>query len=323
LSGFLASPTFSGEPVKIRMAVALGTTISQLMMMKPELLKHNKKSYDLELVQYFGSSPQIPILAAEKIDIGWLAWSDMSSAVINAGIDIKIIADCSQDRDPYWSNAYAVLDNSPYKTPADLKGKTIGVGAFGATPDFVVREIMKKYGLKHPNDYNMIEVQYPTVEAMLREGKLDCGNFLNSFWYRAQKKGGLRILFTHRDVFNPNQEVMHVARTEFIKKHREAVIDLMEDYIRVTRWFLDPANHKEAVSLASQRTKIPEEAFEPWAFTKMDAYKSPDCLPNMEAISKGFKWFYENKYVPKMVDTDRYTDLSMVIEAKKRLEGSK
>jgi len=324
LNGFAPSIALSaGEPVKIRMAVALGTTISQFMLMVPELLKHNKKSYDLELVQYFASSAQIPVLAAEKIDIGWLDWSNMSSAVINGGLDIKIIADLNQDKDPYWSNAYAVLDVSPYKNPADLKGKTIGVGAFGGIPDFVVREIMKKYGLEYPKDYNMVEVQLPTMEAMLRDGKIDCGNFLNNIWYRAQQKGGLRILFTHRDVFNPGQEIMHVARTEFIKKHRDALVDLMEDLIRVTRWFWNPANHKEAVRLASQRTKVPESAWEPWAFTKMDSYKSPDCLPNMEAIAKGFKWFYENKYVSRPVDINRYSDLTMVIEAKQRLESGK
>jgi len=318
---FCQSVFAADKPVEIRVAVSVGTTINQFLRMKPELLKHDNKSYKLDLIQYFSGSPQIPVLAAKKLDLCWFSWDNFSTTIVNAGLDLKIIADIFQDKNDHWSNCYAVLDKSPTKNPGDLRGKTIGIGSFGTTPDFAVREMMKRYQMEYPRDYNLVEVKLPAMEAMLRDGKIDCGNFIITIWNQAQKKGGLRKLFTNRDIYGESQELMYVARSEFIDSHRQVLVDFLEDLMRVTQWFLNPANHKEAVQLAAQHLKIPVDALEPWAFTKEDTYKDPFLVPNIQSVKRHVKWFYENKYISKPLDVDKYTDLSLIEQARKQLEG--
>lgn len=179
--------------------------------MKLELLKNYNKSYDVEFVQYFFFFFQIVVLVVRKLDIGWFDWLNMGLVVINGGLDLKIIVDLNQDKVFYWLNCYVVLESLFYKSLVDFKGKIIGVGVFGVILDFVVWEIMRKYGFEYFKDYNMIEVKFFMMEVMLRDGKIDCGNFLNFFWYKVQEKGGLRVFFIYWDVFDFGQEIMYVV----------------------------------------------------------------------------------------------------------------
>jgi hypothetical protein len=50
---------------------------------------------------------------------------------------------------------------------------------------------------------------------------------------------GMRVLFHARDSMGVTALSFWVMRADFIAANRAAVIDLLEDYMRATRWFLD------------------------------------------------------------------------------------
>jgi NitT/TauT family transport system substrate-binding protein len=75
-------------------------------------------------------------------------------------------------------------------------------------------------------------------------------------------------------------------RADFIAANRSAVIDLLEDYVRATRWFLDPTNRTEAIDIIARFTKQPPERISDFVFTKKDFYRSPDVLPDFDALQK-------------------------------------
>ena len=74
------------------------------------------------------------------------------------------------------------------------------------------------------------------------------------------------------------------ARQSFIDKHRAAMVDFMEDMLRITRWYQDPKNHDEVAQIASQITKVPPERFG-WLFTKQDTFRDPNMVPNSRLYS--------------------------------------
>jgi NitT/TauT family transport system substrate-binding protein len=129
------------------------------------------------------------------------------------------------------------------------------------------------------------------------------------------------VLFTARDAVGPSQGVMWAMRADTIAAHRPALVDFFEDYLRAVRWFLDPANHKEAIAICAEVTKLPEENLD-YAFTTADFYHSPDAIPDIALVQKEIDEVVELKVLPKPVTVNpRYVDLSLVEEAKQRIDG--
>jgi NitT/TauT family transport system substrate-binding protein len=56
-------------------------------------------------------------------------------------------------------------------------------------------------------------------------------------------------LFYNRDVVGVMQLLAWTARQSFLDKNRAAMVDFMQDTLRITRWFLDPANHSEVMAI--------------------------------------------------------------------------
>jgi len=87
-----------------------------------------------------------------------------------------------------------------------------------------------------------------------------------------------RTMFVQRDAIGVTQMIVWTARKPFIDKNRAAMVDFMEDSLRIVRWYLDPANHREAMEIAARVTKQPAQQFD-WLFTKQDTYHDPNLIP--------------------------------------------
>ena len=97
------------------------------------------------------------------------------------------------------------------------------------------------------------------------------------------------------------------------------MIDFAEDTLRITRWFLDPANHDEVMAIAGRVTKHPPERFD-WAFTKRDYFRAPDMVPNLDALQKNVAMMKDLGFVTTSVDVKKYADLSIFEAAAQRLK---
>ena len=108
------------------------------------------------------------------------------------------------------------------------------------------------------------------------------------------------------------------ARKPFIDKNRAAMIDFMEDTLRIVRWYLDPKNHNEVMQIAARVTKQPPERFD-WVFTKKDAYRDPNMVPDLAALQRNVDMTRDLGFVRGTIDVKKHADLSLVEEAAKRL----
>jgi sulfonate transport system substrate-binding protein len=115
------------------------------------------------------------------------------------------------------------------------------------------------------------------------------------------------------------QMIMLTARKSFIDKNRPAMVDFMEDMLRIVHWYLDPKNHDEVAKIASKITKVPPERFG-WVFTKQDTYKDANLLPNLEALQRNVDTTRELGFVKNKLDISKHADLSLARDAAKRLK---
>ena len=310
------------EPVKIRTAwVAPVSNWASIVLEKKDLAKHLGKSYVFEPVRFTGTPPMVTAMANGELEVSNLAYSTLAIAIQNAGMDdIRVIADEFRDGVEGWySQEYMVLADGPIKQPQDLKGKVVATNAAGSAVDVATRAMLRKFGLEDKRDYTVVEAPFPTLRAMLAEKKVDIIPAVLPFALDPELRKIARPLFVQRDAIGVTQMIVWAARKPFIDKNRAAMVDFMEDTLRITRWFLDPANHKEAMEIAGRVTKQPPERFD-WLFTKRDAYHDPNMLPDLAALQKNVDMTRDLGFVKTTLDVKKHADLSIVEEAANRLK---
>jgi sulfonate transport system substrate-binding protein len=321
LSGGLLAAA-AAEPLKIRLSYVVPVNNwATLLMEKKDLAVHLGKSYTLEITRFAGTPPMITALAASELDIADLTYPTLPIAIQNAGLDdLRIIADEFQDGNPgYYSNEYYVLADSPIKTIEDIKGKAVAVNVSGSAVDIALRAMLRRHGLENKRDYTLVESPFPTMRAMLTEKKVDLVSVALPFSLDPELRRLGRPLFDSKDAIGVAQFSFWVARKGFIEKNRAALTDMMEDSLRIVRWYLDPANHMEAMAICGKITRQPAERFA-WAFTKQDNYRDPDMMPDLAALQRNVDLTRDLGFVGKSLDVTKYADLSVVKDAAARLK---
>jgi NitT/TauT family transport system substrate-binding protein len=313
----------SAEPVKIRASwIVAPSDWAPLLPEKPELMKNNGKSYIFEPMRFQGTPAVITAMANNELELGNLAFSSLALAIQNAGMeDLRVVGDQFKDgAEGHFSNQYYVLKDSPVQKVEDLKGKVVATNAAGSAVDIAMRAMLRKHGLEDKRDYTVVEAPFPTMKAMLAQKKADLATFVPPFAFDPELKQIGRPLFTQKEAIGTTQMTVWVVRKGFLDKNRAALLDFLEDSVRVVRWYVDPRNHDEAVQIAAKVTKLKPELFAEWVLTGKDHYRSPDLLPDLAALQSNIDVQRELGFLKGPIDVDKYADLSVVREAAQRLK---
>ena len=313
----------SADPVKIRAAwIVPASNIASILFAKKELAPHLGKSYTFEPVRYQGTPAMVTAMAVGEVEVGLLNFTSLGLGVVNADMqDLRIVADEFQDGVPgHLSNEYFVRKDSGIKTVADLKGKVIAVNLKGAAIDLAMRVQLRKSGLEENRDYSIIEAPFPTMKALLLDKKADLVADGAPFSLDKELREKANTLFTEGDALGPNELGFWVMRDDFAKKNKAAVVDMLEDTLRATRWYLDPKNHDEAVKIAADFAKAPPALFQDWLFTNKDYYRDPNLQPDIAGTQRTVDFAKEFGFIKQSFDVKKYVDLSYLEEARARLK---
>jgi NitT/TauT family transport system substrate-binding protein len=310
------------QPVKIRLSwVAPVSNWASIMPEKKDLAKHLGKSYTLETVRYAGTPPMITALANGELEVANLAYSTLAIAIENAGMtDLRVIAHEFRDGVPgRYTHEYFVLADGPVKNAQDLKGKVVATNAAGSAVDVAMRAMLRKSGLEDKRDYTMIQTPFPTMRPMLGEKKVDLIPGVLPFSLDPELRKIARPLFRQSDAIGETEMIIWAVRKPFIDKNRAAMVDFMEDTLRIVRWYLDPKNQKEVMEIAARVTKQPAERFS-WVFTDKDYFRDPNMLPNLDVLQKNLDMTTDLGFVKAKIDVKQHADLTLVQEAAQRLK---
>ncbi len=310
------------DPVNIRIAwVVAPAALSPILFAPPGVAKHLGKSYNFDPINITASPQHITAIAAGEIEIAALNFASFPLAIENAGLtDLRIICDELQDgHDGYFSATYMVRNDSGITKPEDLKGKVVAVNGLGTGVDMGMRAEMLKHGLHFPGDYTIVEVPFPTMAAVLSDKKADLITGAVPFVYGPELMNTAHTLFTLKDGLGGAELSFWVMREGFIKAHRAAVVDLLEDTVRAYRWYYDPKNHDAAVAIVAKFTKRPADQLD-WAFTKRDNYRDTDGIVNLGELQHNVDTVHELGFVKAPLKVADYADLSLVKEAAARIK---
>ena len=318
----LAQGASRAEPVKIRVSwIAPLSNWASLLMEKKDLARHMGKSYVLEPVRYSGTPQQITALANNELEVANLAYTTLPIAIHNAGLtDLRVIADELQDGIPgYYSQEYMVLKDGPVQKIEDMKGRVMAINAAGGAVDIAMRKMLRTKGLEVNRDFVQIEAPLPSMRAILADKKADMVPLVVPFSFDPELRKIAKPLFLNSDVMGVTQLLFWTARKSFIDKNRAAMVDFMEDTLRITSWLLDPKNHAEVIAIASRVTKQPPERLG-WVFTNKDYHHAASMRPDLVALQRNVALVKELGLTDKDTDVNKYADLSLLDDAAKRLK---
>jgi sulfonate transport system substrate-binding protein len=311
----------AAEPTKIRIGwIAMPGSRAGYLLEKPELMHHHDKTYTIEAIHFSSTPAQLTALASGDLDIAQFAFSTFGAAIENAHLtDVRLIADEVEDGAPGYSTThFIVLKDGPVQRIEDLKGRVVATNGIGSGLDMALRYILRKHGLEEKRDYTDVEINFPNMKAALGERKVDLVSAVLPFMYDPELVRIGRTLFEQGAEIGPAELLMWASRTGFIEKNHAALVDLMEDVLRMQRWYFDPANHQEAIAIAAKLTKQPPTALD-WVFTTRDFYRNPNGRPDLKAVASNLKMEKELGYLKTDIDVEKFADLSIVDEASKRL----
>ena len=283
----------SAAPVTIRYATGGGIgpnemeTVIFLDWMQKNVLRNYGKDYALDMTFTRGTPEAATLLAAGQTDMATLSFSVFATSVLNNIVPngMTIVSDNYQDGRPgYAQNTFFVRGDSPIKTTQDLRGKIIGVNAYGSAVDLAMRVKLTKDGIDPKKDVQVVEVAFPNQAVAIREKRIDCGVLILPFMNAEIAKGDLRPLFTGGDAFGPYAVIFQVVTNDFLKAHTNAVKAFLADYVAGLHWFYDPANRAKAVEITAEFTKTPAAVLDSYFMTGKDYYRDPNACVSAPII---------------------------------------
>jgi ABC-type nitrate/sulfonate/bicarbonate transport system substrate-binding protein len=320
LAAAFCAPASAQTKVRVAWIVPV-TNLASFMYTAKDVLRHHGKSYVAEPTRFQGSTPQLTALGTGDLDIALLGFTSFPLAIQNARMeDLRIIADEIRDGVPgYYSNEFMVRKDAGIRSVADLKGKVLSTNAAGSAVDVAMRAMLRKNGLDD-KAFTVVEAAFPNMRAMLLEKKAELVPAVPPFAYNPELRAGADVLFTEGQALGPNTLGIWVARAGFLQKNRAAVIDLLEDYLRIVRFVTDAKNQKAAVQLASAATKIPAPALDAWLFTNKDYFRPKDGEVDAGGLQSNMDEMQKLGFLKERVDAKKYVDMSYIREAARRLK---
>ena len=166
------------------------------------------------------------------------------------------------------------MGDSKIKTPADLKGKTIGVTTVEAQNVISIRAVLsERYGLKAASiggDFKWAEIPAAQFEAALKAGRVDAVAFSNVAAYFAPKSGGYRsVLHGSKDLMEmyggPMASVVITAYQPELDKRPQAYIAALKLLKASAKYALE--NQKEVFGAVAPKYKMSAEDLQTWFTT--------------------------------------------------------
>ena len=191
-----------------------------------------KRGLDVRLVGMGTGSVSLRALIANDLEIASLSASGLVQAALQ-GADTIIL---SAALDGFVFKVFGAPDLT---SPAQLKGKTLGVSRYGATSDFAVRLALKKWGLNPERDLSILQIgtTQDTLRAMQTK-RLDAGVLSGTASLMARKSGfrelgDLADLGLHYPMAPIGTTKSYIQKNEgLVKEFMLAYIEAIHDFKR-------------------------------------------------------------------------------------------
>jgi ABC-type nitrate/sulfonate/bicarbonate transport system substrate-binding protein len=301
-----ATPT-----IRVGTIATSGLAILHVMQSKPgDLSLSEGTAYQTKFNAFAGSPDILQGLATGTLDAGAVGAVGLFPA-LKQGVDLKITGELFEEKAGNLSTTWLVKNDSPIKSAADFKGKTMASNSVGSPVYYIAKSYFADAGLTVDKDYKVVAVPFPNMTQALDSGQVDLAPVIMPQLAEALTSGKYRVLFKDTDVQNPYVQTLMVFRQSFIDEHPDAVKAFMADFGKSADYVNDPKNKTNVVASVSAVTKVPAASLDYFG-TKDYYYVPPKGAPQAEAIQANWDWYKENGGVDKDYDVADYLDPSLL-----------
>jgi ABC-type nitrate/sulfonate/bicarbonate transport system substrate-binding protein len=254
---FLASSIGAADRIRIAVSNPNMPNLTAAMAQKNGFFK--EANLDAEIIR-MNPNVAITALATGDIDYCQLFGAVVGGAI--AGLPVRIVAGFLDN----WP--MTLIAQPEYKSLKDLKGKTLGISSFGATPDVAARMMLKQAGIDSDKEIKILALGSDAARlAALKQRVVDVV-VISPPADAQMEKQGFRILARAYELFNfPYLGLgTHMRK---IKEKPDEIRATIRATIRANRFIRD--NREEAVRMLINWGKVEQEF----------AYASYDALRNL------------------------------------------
>jgi ABC-type nitrate/sulfonate/bicarbonate transport system substrate-binding protein len=270
------------------------------MMRRPDRFPNLGKGYKVEWSQFQGTTPMAQALAAGALDCATQGVLPIAQGMVSNSFSVYVVAQHVGEKPGSFSVYWAVKDDSPIKTVADLKGKTVGISIIGGGTQGPFNLMLKRAGVDPDKDIKLVEVSFSLSEDALRQGRVDAVNMNQPFAARAEAKGGTRKLFALSEAVPNIVHIVEACRKEFVDKNPDLVKQYVKDITAGLKMAL--ADRAETMKVVSEITKAPIAVLDTYLLKGNDFAREPGAAPNFAAIQAMFDVYTNEKMIPKKLD---------------------
>jgi len=208
---------------------------------------------------------------------------------------------------------YSFIVNGKIKTPADLKGKRVGVTRFGATPDALARTMLKMWNLDPATDVTMVQLnEMGLLVQGLVNNVIDAAPISLPSNLRAKSLGYVELYdMTKLGTYITGTVV---TRKRFIDGHRDSAKRFMRGFLEGMKTYLEDEEFSVKIIQKWTRAKNRDELKEAYAIQAKHMLRVPrTAVDGVKTILEGM----EKLPGAKGADPRRFIDFTILDELEK------
>ncbi len=236
----------------------------------------------------------IQATSAKQYDVIMTAVIGLPAAA-KRGLELRVLATALQNAEAGEGGAVWVKKDSPIKTPADLKGRTLGSYGLRSTGYTQIRIALagehKLNMTLEGGDVKQVEIQAPNLPGALATGQIDAATLIHSQAFKAMQGDDFRVIAeTSRDNFETYGKrfisAVNVSYPEKLAKDPAHFVEFNRMFRESAKYASE--NRDEVFKAVAAESKV-DPAFFTWWFDRSSTVPGTFTDEHAATITK----FYE------------------------------
>jgi NitT/TauT family transport system substrate-binding protein len=289
---------------KLRIGYGAPSVAMSVLWITKEGKLFEKNSLDVEVL-YLESALVQRALIAGNIAFGEMTGSLMSPPRLQ-GADIVMIAGFLNHL------LYRLVARPEIKTPAELRGKRVGVSRFGAGADRATRLLLSKLGLNPEKDLTLIQIGgAPTRLAAVVANTIDA-TIVEPPDHKKAQEAGMRVLANMEEMAIPFQHTGLVTTRAQLAKSPDVSRRVMKSFVEGI--YLATVNPEIATQAFRKYLRLQQEREQEDAYQVLRSFLPRKPYPTIEGFKAVFAELAEQIPSAKTADPKDFVDTRFLEE---------
>ncbi len=303
---FLSSPSPAAD--KIRIGLSAVSAMDGAVWVAEEKGIFKKHGIEPEVIVIGGGAGRgVSALIAGGVPFV----TGAGGAVINAslgGADVVMVAAVQN------KGAQRVMARPELKSPADLKGKRVGVTQFGGASHLVLQMMQRKWGIG-PGEIQVVQLgSSPAMLASLDKGGIDAAILTLPSVFVAEERG-YRVLADLADMDIYYLNTMLDSTRSYLRNHRDQATRFITAFVEGIAYF--KKNKKESLEVLRKKLRVDSQG-ERYLEKSYDVYASKYYeampYPSLQGVETVLEFLGRENPKAKGADPKSFVDSSILKE---------